>query len=145
MLRYMLRWATRESATLLNDAALERPFDYKLRLDGNADGEDVPVDLPETFNYLLGLAVRTRRVHDDDGCRYLVYTGRTRDKREAVVIWRNTEGWTPEDRERDRDFVAARELTAGADEIWMNGDSLVKDARSLDGLFKKRMFAPAGG
>ena len=145
MLRYMLRWETKESATLLNVAALERPFDYKLRLNGNADGEDVPVDLPETFNFLLGLAVRTRRVHDDDGRRYLVYAGRTRDKREAVVIWRNTEGWTLEDRERDRDFVAARELTAGADEIWMNGDSLVKDARSLDGLFKKRMFAPAGG
>ena len=62
MLRYMLRWETKGSATLLNVAALERPFDYKLRLNGNADGEDVPVDLPETFNYLLGLAVRTRRV-----------------------------------------------------------------------------------
>ena len=145
MLRYMLRWETKGSATLLNVAALERPFDYKLRLDGNADGEDVAVDLPETFNYLLGLAVRTRRVYDDDGRRYLVYTGRTRDKREAVVIWRDTAGWTPEDREHDRDFVAANDMTAGADEIWVNGDSMVKDARSLDGLFKKRMFAPTGG
>ena len=142
MLRYMLRWETKESATLLNVAALERPFDYKLRLNGNADGEDVPVDLPETFNYLLGLAVRTRRVYDDDGRRYLVYAGRTRDRREAVVIWRNTDGWTPEDRERDRDFVESTDMTAGADDIWMNGDTMVKGAHSLDGLFKKRMFAP---
>ena len=42
-------------------------------LERNADGEDVAVDLPETI----------------------------RDGREAVVIWRNTEGWTPEDRERE--------------------------------------------
>ena len=140
MLRYMLRWETRRSATFLNVAALERPFDYKLRLNGNADGEDVAVDVPETFNYLLGLAVRTRRVHDDDGRRYLVYAGRTRDRREAVVIWRDTEGWTLEDRQRDRDFVADRDLTAGADDVWMNGDTMVEGGRSLDALFKKRMF-----
>ena len=145
MLRYMLKWETKESATFLNVSGLERPFDYKLRLNGNGDGEDVAVDLPETFNYLLGLAVRTRRVYDDDGRRYLVYTGRTRDKREAVVIWRNTAGWTAEDRERDRDFVAANGITADADEIWVNSDSMVKDSRSLDGLFKKRMFAPTPG
>ena len=143
MLRYMLRWETKGSATLLNVSGLERPFDYKLRLNGNADGEDVPVDLPETFNYLLGLAVRTRRVYDDDDRRYLVYTGRTRDKREAVVIWRDTEGWTPEDRERDRDFVEANDMTAGADDIWMNGDTMAKGARPLDTLFKQRMFASA--
>ena len=104
MLRYMLQWEAKESATLLNVRALERPFDYTLRLDGNAEGAETIVDLPETFNYLLGLAVSTRRVYHDGDCRYLVYRGRTRDGREAVVIWRNTEGWTPEDRERDRDF-----------------------------------------
>ncbi len=145
MLRYMLQWETKGSATLLNVAGLERPFDYTLKLDGNGDGADVKVDLPETFNYLLGLAVKTRRVYDDEGRRYLVYAGRTRDGRNAVIIWRNTAGWTLEDRERDRDFVTAHDLTAGADDIWMNGDSLVKGARPLDTLFKQRMFAPAGG
>ena len=145
MLRYMLKWETKESATLLNVTGLERPFDYTLKLDGNEEGVDVKVDLPETFNYLLGLAVKTRRVYDDEGRRYLVYTGRTRDGRNAVVIWRNTAGWNPKDRERDHDFVAAHDLTAGADDIWMNGDSIVKGARPLDNLFKQRMFAPAGG
>lgn len=143
LLRYMLRWETKGSATLLNVAALERPFDYKLRLDGTGEGVNETVDLAETFNYLLGLAVRTRRTYEDDGRRYLVYAGDTRDKRSAVVIWRDTEGWTAEDRERDRDFVAEHDMTAGADEIWMNGDSMVKDARPLDTLFKQRMFASA--
>ena len=87
----------------------------------------------------------TRRVYEDNGRRYLVYRGRTRDGRKAIVIWRNTEGWTLDDRERDRDFVAANEMTSGADEIWMNGDSIVKDAKPLDTLFKQRMFAPVDG
>ena len=145
MLRYMLQWETKASRTLLNVEALNRPFDYKLRLNGNGDGAEMAVDLPETFNYLLGLAVRTRRVYDDEDRRYLAYTGSTRDGRNAVVIWRNTDGWTLEDRERDRDFVAANDMTAGADEVWMNADSMVRDARPLDTLFKQRMFASAGG
>ena len=144
LLRYMLEWETKGSATLLNVAALDRPFDYKLRLNGGGENAQVVVDLPETFNYLLGLSVSTRRVYDDEGRRYLVYAGCTRGGRKAVVIWRNTEGWTLEDRERDRDFVAANDMTSAADEIWTNGDSILKDARTLDTLFKQRMFASAG-
>ena len=34
-------------------------------------------------------------------------------------------------------------MTAGADDIWMNGDTMVKGARPLDTLFKQRMFASA--
>ena len=145
MLRYMLQWETKGSATLLNVATLDRPFDYQLRLNGGGDDAEVTIDIPETFNYLLGLAVSTRRVYDDDGRRYLVYAGSTQDGRKVVVIWRTTEGWTLEDRERDRDFVASNDMTSDAEEIWINGDSMVKDARTLDTLFKQRMFASAGG
>ena len=144
LLRYMLRWETKGSATLLNVAALDRPFEYKLRLHGNGDGEDATIDLPETFNYLLGLAVKTRRVYNDEGRRYLVYTGSTRDGRDSVVVWRSTAGWGLKDRERDRDFVLAHDMTAGAEDIWMNGDSIVEGARPLDSLFKRRMFPLAG-
>ena len=141
----MLQWEAKGSATFLNVKDLDRPFDYKLRLNGGGDGREIAVDLPETFNYLLGLAVRTRRVYGDEGRRYLVYTGTTRDGRNAVVIWRNTDGWTVEDRERDRNFVAANSMTSEADEIWMNGDSMVMNARPLDAVFKQRMFASERG
>lgn len=145
LLSYMLQWEAKGSATFLNVKDLDRPFDYKLRLNGGGDGREIAVDLPETFNYLLGLAVRTRRVYGDEGRRYLVYTGTTRDGRNAVVIWRNTDGWTVEDRERDRNFVAANSMTSEADEIWMNGDSMVMNARPLDAVFKQRMFASERG
>ena len=67
----MLTWETRQSETLINAIKLTRPFDYRLR--------DTPkvkpasgADLGGTFNYLrVGLDVRTRRVYEDDGKRYL--------------------------------------------------------------------------
>ena len=38
MLRYMLQWETKGSATLLNVAALDRPFDYKMKLNFGGGG-----------------------------------------------------------------------------------------------------------
>jgi len=37
--------------------------------------------------------------------------------------------------------VKEQKLAEGADEIYTNGDSYIPGARSLDGLFKKCMFA----
>ena len=37
-LRYMLQWETKGSATLLNVAALDRPFDYRLKLNSGGGG-----------------------------------------------------------------------------------------------------------
>jgi adenine-specific DNA-methyltransferase len=68
-----------------------------------------------------------------------------RDSRVAVVIWRDIAGWGIEDYERDAAFVANHNLTAGAAEIYANGDSRIPGARSLDGLFKARMFSPVEG
>jgi adenine-specific DNA-methyltransferase len=99
------------------------------------------VDLPETFNYLLGLDVATRKVYDNNGRRYLVYRGNLRNGRTVAVIWRETKDWTQEDYERDAAFVAEQQLAAGAEEIYVNGDSRIPGARSLDPIFKERMFA----
>ncbi|MDP3096942.1 MAG: hypothetical protein Q8M86_03255 [Syntrophales bacterium] len=45
------------------------------------------------------------------------------------------------DLERDKKFVAAQKLTEGADEIFINGDSFIPNARALEPVFKARMFA----
>src|SRR3712207_8542384 len=50
-------------------------FRSKLRLRDGEETREMPVDLPETFAYLLGLRVRGRRVHFDGERRYLVYRG----------------------------------------------------------------------
>ena len=141
LLNYMLQWETRQSETLLNVESLARPFDYKLKLHMNGETREKIVDIPETFNYLLGLHVQTRRMYDDEGRRYLVYCGLV-DQRQVVVIWRNTESWQKEELERDKQFVTEHEITEGTDEVYVNGDSFIPNARSLDPIFKSRMFAP---
>lgn len=161
LLQYMLKWETRKSETLLNTEKLASPFSYKLHIHADLPAEasaqaggqtrEKVVDIPETFNYLLGLHVKTRRVLYDGnpsacgnaqaGKRYLVYRGRI-DHREVVVIWRENKDWTKEDLQRDKDFVAEQKLTDGADEVYVNGDSLIRGAKALEPVFKARMFAP---
>lgn len=141
LLKYVLKWETRKSETLLNVEKLSRPFDYRLGVHADGQTQEQVTDLPETFNYLLGLRVRTRRVYHDEGRRYLVYRGSV-EGRTAVVIWRETEGWQQDDLIRDKEFVADRELTAGADVIFANGDSFIPNAKALEPVFKARMFAP---
>ncbi len=63
------------------------------------------------------------------------------DHRNVTVIWRETEGWQKADLERDKKFVAAQKLTEGADEVFVNGDSFIPNARALEPVFKARMFA----
>lgn len=138
---YMLDWETRGNETFLNIEKLASPFDYKLRVTQDGQTGEKAVDLPETFNYLLGLHVTTRKVYYDKDRRYLVYRG-TVDSRQICAIWRTTAGWGKEDFERDKKFVAEQKIAEGADEIFVNSDSVIPGARSLDPVFKARMFAP---
>ena len=142
LLKYMLKWETRASETLLNVEKLARPFHYKLHVHAAGRTREKIADIPETFNYLLGLHVQARQVYDDDGRRYLVYRGRI-DRRRAAVIWRETEGWGKADLDRDKKFVAEQKLAEGADEVFVNGDSFIPNAKALEPLFKARMFAGA--
>lgn len=143
LLKYMLRWETRDNDTLLNPSKLTRPFSYRLRVHANGVKQERAVDLPETFNYLLGLVVQKREVFDKGGRRYLVYRGEAREApgKRVAVIWRETEGWTEDDFAKDRDFLARHGLTGGVDTVYVNGDSAIPDAKPIEPMFKARMFA----
>ena len=139
LLKYMLNWETKESETLLNVERLASPFGYKLTINGGEELHEKPVDIPETYAYLLGLNVKTRRVYRDKERYYLVYRG-TVDHREIVVIWRETSEWEKTDYERDKQFVEEQMLIEGADEVFVNGNSYIPEARALESIFKSRMF-----
>jgi len=145
LLKYMLQWETRKSETLLNVEKISKPFDYCLHIYCDGETRVQKVDLPETFNYLIGLDVAKRQVLEDNGRYYLIYRGATREGKRTVVIWRETAGWTEEDYKRDRDFVAKHKFTEGADVIYVNGDSLIPGAQALEGVFKAKMFAGVEG
>ena len=143
LIKYMLQWETKGSETLLNVEKLSQPFYYRLRVHADGETRERTVDLPETFNYLLGLKARTRQVYADRGRCYLVYRGETRDApgRKVAVVWRETEEWAQADFERDRQFVAEQGLAEGADAVYVNGDSCIPNATAIEPLFKARMFA----
>ena len=147
LLKYMLSWETKDSDTLLNAAKLASPFSYRLRVHANGEKQERAVDLPETFNYLIGLKVQKREVFNDDGRRYLVLQGGTRNAPDhrVAVIWRETEGWTEDDFARDRDFVAEHNLIGDADTVYVNGDSAIPGAKPIEPMFKARMFAAVNG
>ncbi len=141
LLSYLLGSETRESPTFLNVAKLQNPFNYRLNIAESLQTQTQTVDLPETFNYLLGITVKTRQcLYDDDDRRYLIYRGIVGQKT-TIIIWRDTEGWGPEDWERDFFFVEGHKLTDGADKVYVNTDSIVPEAESLDPLFKRLMFS----
>ncbi len=147
LINYMLKWETKDSETLLNPSRLMAPFDYLLRVHTNGNTVDRRVDLAETFNYLLGLKVRTRRVYMDEERRYLVFRGETREQpgRTTVVIWRDTMNWREAELRRDREFVAKNEITRGADTIYVNGMSCILGGKPVEPIFKERMFAGVSG
>ena len=145
LLKYMLQWETCKSETLLNVEKLSKPFDYCLHIYRDGETRVQKVDLPETFNYLIGLDVAKRQLLDDNGRYYLVYRGMTREGRRTVVIWRETEGWAEEDYKRDRDFVDKHKFAEDTNVIYVNGDSLIPGAQALEGVFKAKMFADVRG
>ena len=141
-LSYLLEDETRESPTFLNVANLENPFSYQLNIVKDMQRRPQTVDLPETFNYLLGLSVNTRHCYFDEDRRYLVYTG-TVEHKSVVVIWRETAGWTVADYERDYRFITKNQLTTDTTEVYVNTHSIVPEAnvKVLDPIFKQLMFS----
>ena len=145
LLKYMLNWETKNSETLLNVEKLISPFRYQLNVHADGQTRARVADVPETFNYLLGLIVRTRRVYDDDGRRYLVYQGRDpRQPRSSCGDHLARDGLvgTRPDYERGQDSSWPRTVSSrGADVTYVNGDSFIPNAKALEPLFKSRMFA----
>lgn len=93
-LRYMLDLESRGS--LLNLTKFDRPWDYTIKVRKDGVVQDSPVDLVETFNYLLGLHVKR---YDTFGKEHLLFVEGTvkttteRDER-VLVIWRDCTVWT---------------------------------------------------
>lgn len=142
-LGYWLDFDTQGSATRLNVEALAAPFEYSLTIHDGREAEVKPVDLPETFAYLIGLIVQQRRVLDRDGRRHVLYIGTQRENSlRTAVLWRDIRDWKDSDFEAERKWAAKQKLFEGCVAIYVNGDSAIEGAQSLDPVFSARMFAP---
>ena len=143
MLHYMLDFETRGSPTLLALESFEKPFDYTLKIQrGHESPEDTPVDLVETFHYLIGMHVRRLERHEHQGRTYVVSRGEVRTERgieRVVTIWRDTEGL---DIEQEADWADAELLTDLVDRVYVNGyEHCISQGEPTEIAFRKRMEA----
>jgi len=141
LLHYSLDVESR--ASLLNLARFENPFACTLKIYNRATGEAEPrpIDLPETFNYLLGLRVRTMQMRDG----FLVIEGENPAAETVLVIWRNV---------KEKDNAALEAFVTGtlrinpADTeyaaVYVNGDTTLDDPHKkillTEQVFHELMF-----
>ena len=143
-LRYALGVETSGSASLLGKDFAD-PFAYTLSVvrDGVRD-DNAQVDLPETFNYLIGLRVESRRRIDG----VLTITGMDAEGRRCLILWRNLheidcaalDAWFTRNRDR---------FDGPLDAIYVNGDHTLNAMRrpgeawiaeTIEPVFRERMF-----
>ncbi len=142
ILGYWLDVETADSSSLLNIKQFEDPFNYKLNIGSGSVGATKPttVDLVETFNYLIGLTVKTIDVLKG----FKLVMGTNPQGETVLVVWRNIkendnaalesfldkQGYNP----RDTEF----------DHIYVNGDHTLEDPQSKVKMteieFKRLMF-----
>ncbi|MEK9780190.1 MAG: DNA methyltransferase, partial [Gammaproteobacteria bacterium] len=144
MLSYMLDVESRDS--LLNIDAFKNPFGYKLNITRNNESKQTVIDLVETFNYLIGLHVKT--IQTIKGFKVITGTTNERDE-ETLVIWRNIEEKSNKDL---NDFFTKMEFSTRDSEfqrIYVNGDNHLENLKTGDDKWKvvlieeefmKRMF-----
>jgi adenine-specific DNA-methyltransferase len=138
MLHYMLDVESRGSASLLNLDRFEDPFSYKLNIATGTVGETKPtvVDLAETFNYLIGLRVKTIR-YIDGVC---VVTGTNPQGERALILWRNTK---ETDNDKLDDWFQKQGYNTKDQEfdvIYVNGDNNLENLKRPDQTWKVRII-----
>ncbi|MCK4823173.1 hypothetical protein KA005_45855, partial [bacterium] len=135
--RYMLEYETRESATRLATADFENPFDYKIKKVSGSSWEIEPVDLVETFNYLLGLDVEQIKTAKDGERYYRCVKGRKQNGNTTVIVWRSTKNI---DLKKDKEFIEEKFLSEETpDLIYVNGMCHVENAKPIEPEFKRLM------
>jgi len=138
LLGYMLDLEAAGSASLLNLDGFDDPFAYKMNIATGSAGETkaVCVDLVETFNYLIGLRVKTM-----DFIRGVcVVTGLTPQNERALVIWRKVKALDNAALDaffRRQDY---RPRDAEFDVIYVNGDNNLENLRREDETWKVRLI-----
>ena len=142
-LRYALGVETSGSATLLGKD-LRHPFAYTLSVLRDGGCRQVPVDLSETFNYLIGLSVESRRRIDG----VLTVTGTDAEGLYCLILWRKLDemdhvaldAWFARNRHR---------FASSLDVIYTNGDHTLNamqrpgetwTAETIEPKFRELMF-----
>jgi adenine-specific DNA-methyltransferase len=146
LLKYFLDFETRENPYLLNIDLLKNPFKYKLKVNLKEVGEpeEMIIDIPETFNYLLGLKVKKIKYRKND---YLFILGEKEGK-SYTMVWRDwSEKWSDEEYIKDREFIKQELKEWKPQVVYINGQNILTpnfgdfqiELRCTETEFKKLM------
>jgi adenine-specific DNA-methyltransferase len=152
LLHYMIPSDAAGSPSLLALDKLENPFSYHLKVFRPGESHTATADLPETFNWLLGLTVA--RIRFIDG--FQTVEGTAPEGERVLVIWRNLsdERHTNEQLEalfREQGYLD-RSGAEALDLVYVNGDCTLSSIRPegatwqvalTEEAFQRLMFAPA--
>ena len=134
-LRYALGAETADSAALLGKDFTD-PWVYKLSVVRDGEREDADADLPETFNYLIGLRVERRKVVDD----VLVIVGTDAGGRRCLVLWRDA---TKTDNDKlDEWFKSNHKEYGEIDLVYVNGDHSINAVAPEDKTWAIKPIEP---
>jgi len=140
LLNYMLDIETKGS--LLSLDKFINPFEYTIKIYDRKTGEAVPteIDLPETFNYLLGLEVQEIQKFD----HILLIEGKNRAGETIKVLWRDLNNVN---NEQLKEFLRRQNINPAETEfraIYINGDTTLEDphnkVRLIEETFHTLMF-----
>jgi len=150
LLKYMLDFETQGSASLLNLDRFKDPFAYKLKVLEGDEIAERPVDLVETFNYLLGIQTKKLKTFKNGERLYRAVLGEKNGMRVAIV-WRSVVGLEDNDKAlmQDKTFIEQTVLSGllgetKPDRLLVNGACFVKDVEAIEPEFHRLMFAPVG-
>ena len=165
LIKYMLDLDT--AGSVLNLAAFNDPFDYKLKVTEKNETKEVNADLMETFNYLIGLTVDkmyARKIFSatpdpageydgavkltgNDNGEYIFrqIEGTLPSGERALIIWRNiTDNLLESNAALDAYFQRYRINPADRefDVIFVNGDNNIANLKNTEETWKVRMIEP---
>ena len=141
-LRYALGEETAGSASL-SGRNFNDPFTYTLSVVRDGARNETPIDLPETFNFLIGLRVGARRNIED----VLTIIGTDAEGQRCLILWRNQE--KTDASALDNWFANNRERFGALDIIYANGDHTLNSlklpndswtAKTIEPVFRELMF-----
>ncbi|TRZ53846.1 MAG: hypothetical protein D4S01_00545 [Dehalococcoidia bacterium] len=141
-LQHVLDVETKDSPTRLTVDRFKTPFDYKIKILQEREEKTEPVDLVETFNYLLGIKVKKIRQYENEQAKYIVVYGEKGEEASSsnvLIIWRN---YDENILEKEKQFIEQKILPQfNPNIIYVNVDSLIKGAESIEPKFKELMGA----
>ena len=142
LMRYMLDVEAKGSLLSVQD--FRKPFDYTLKVAVDSAGawEERKVDLVETFNYLIGLTVRSIDIQLKQG--FATVEGWLPTGEKTLILWRDCEKIGYEELTRLCDKLAINPADSEYDVVYINGDhnipSVVETTEEEGSVIKKLML-----